>query len=297
MTRVNLPVKKKLVAISELIRLTKQYGTLLVLWPTLWSLFIASSGKPPIKLLVIFIAGTFLMRSAGCAINDIADRGFDRHVERTRARPLACGALTVKEALLVFALLCSLSLLLVLELNLLTIGLAFAGVALAVVYPFVKRVSHFPQTVLGIAFGWGAVMAWSAVKGTVGVVPLLIFFANICWSMAYDTLYALVDRDDDLKIGVKSTAIYFGERVYTAVTAMYFGVAAFLLTAGVFAGLGALYYVGVASALLIFLFIVRAVRGKKSREAAFNGFLQNAAVGAMLLLFVILDLNFNGVIH
>lgn len=297
MTRVNLPVKKKLVAILELIRLTKQYGTLLVLWPTLWSLFIASSGKPPIKLLVIFIAGTFLMRSAGCAINDIADRGFDRHVERTRRRPLACGALTVREALLVFALLCSLSLLLVLELNLLTIGLAFAGVALAVVYPFVKRVSHFPQTVLGIAFGWGAVMAWSAVKGTVGVVPLLIFFANICWSMAYDTLYALVDRDDDLKIGVKSTAIYFGERVYTAVTVMYFGVAAFLLTAGVVAGLGALYYVGVASALLIFLFIVRAVRGKKSREAAFNGFLQNAAVGAMLLLFVILDLNFNGVIH
>jgi 4-hydroxybenzoate polyprenyltransferase len=235
------------------------------------------------------------MRSAGCAINDIADRGFDRYVERTRARPLACGALAVREALLVFALLCSLSLLLVLELNFLTIGLAFAGVALAAIYPFVKRISHFPQTVLGIAFGWGAVMAWSAVKGSISAVPLLIFFANICWSMAYDTLYALVDRDDDLKIGVKSTAIYFGTRVYTAVTVMYFGVAAFLLTAGVVAGLGALYYLGVAVALFVFLFIVRAVKGKNSREAAFNGFLQNAVVGAMLLFFVILDLNLSGV--
>ncbi|MFQ5464411.1 MAG: UbiA family prenyltransferase, partial [Thermodesulfobacteriota bacterium] len=203
----------KLTAISDLIRLPKQYGTLLLLWPTMWSLVIASGGRPSFRHLVVFTVGTFLMRSAGCAINDIADRNFDGFVERTRTRPLASGRLNVREALFVFAVLGLGAFVLVLQLNRLTIVLSFVGIALAAIYPFMKRVSHLPQAFLGAAFGWGAVMAWSAATGTVGGVAVLIFLANVFWSTAYDTIYALMDVEDDLKIGVKSTAILFGPRV------------------------------------------------------------------------------------
>lgn len=281
---------KKISAVSDLIRLPKQYGTLLVLWPTMWSLFIASGGAPSLKLLVIFVLGTFLMRSAGCAINDIADRGFDPHVRRTSSRPLADGRLNVKEAVFVFIALSTLAFSLALQLNRLTIALSFVGILLASVYPFVKRVSHFPQAFLGAAFGWGAVMSWAASTGTVGLVSILIFIANIFWSMAYDTIYALMDIEDDLRIGVKSTAIYFGKSVYPALHVMYLAFASFMAAAGIFAGLGPVYFIGLILSLFSFFLIVREVRKGTGREAAFNGFLANAAVGAGLLLFIILDL-------
>ncbi len=280
----------KIHAYSELIRLPRQYGTLLVLWPTLWSLFLASGGKPSPRLLVIFILGTFLMRSAGCAINDIADRKFDPQVERTRLRPLASGALTVREALLAFIILSLLAFVLVLFLNRLTIALSFAGIGLAVLYPFVKRVSHLPQAVLGMAFGWGAVMAWSAVNNTISMAALLIFIANIFWSMAYDTIYALMDIKDDMMIGVKSTAILFGKRVYTALAVLYLAFGATMAGAGLMLGLGLLYYLGLALSVFVFLLVVRGVRKNPVKETAFRGFLANAAVGGLLLGFIVLDL-------
>jgi len=277
-------------AYTELIRLPKQYGTLLVLWPTLWSLFLASKGLPAIKLLIIFIIGTFLMRSAGCVINDIADRKFDPLVERTRLRPLAAGTLSVKEALAAFIVLASLAFILVLFLNRLTIALSFIGIALAVVYPFVKRVSHLPQTVLGMAFGWGAVMAWSAVNNTVSTPAILIFIANIFWSMAYDTIYALMDIKDDVRIGVKSTAILFGGRVFTALYCLYFAFALVMCAAGLLLGLGPYYYLGIILALVVFLSLVRALKKNPRPETAFKGFLANAVMGGIILVFIIVDL-------
>jgi len=277
-------------AYTELIRLPKQYGTLLVLWPTLWSLFLASKGLPAIKLLFIFIIGTFLMRSAGCVINDIADRKFDPLVERTRLRPLAAGTLSVKEALAAFIVLASLAFILVLFLNRLTIALSFIGIALAVVYPFVKRVSHLPQTVLGMAFGWGAVMAWSAVNNTVSTPAILIFIANIFWSMAYDTIYALMDIKDDVRIGVKSTAILFGGRVFTALYCLYFAFALVMCAAGLLLGLGPYYYLGIILALVVFLSLVRALKKNPRPETAFKGFLANAVMGGIILVFIIVDL-------
>lgn len=281
----------KLIAVSDLIRLPKQYGTLLLLWPTLWSLFIASNGRPTVKHLLIFILGTFLMRSAGCAINDIADRNFDGHVERTRNRPLANGRLKLKEALFVFASLSLLAFVLVLFLNRLTIILSFAGITLATIYPFIKRVSHLPQAFLGMAFGWGAVMAWSAVTGTIGPVASLIFLANVFWSTAYDTIYALMDIKDDLRVGVKSTAILFGRRVYSILALLYIGMATLLAVAGYYSRAGFFYYAGVFVGLAAFLWIVRTVRKRPYREAAFKGFLANAAVGGFILLAMIIDLN------
>lgn len=283
---------KKLTAISDLIRLPKQYGTLLVLWPTLWSLFLASNGSPSTRHLVIFIVGAFLMRSAGCAINDIADRRFDPHVERTRQRPLASGLLTVMDALFVFAALSMLAFILVLFLNPFTVLLSAIGMLLAVVYPFVKRVSHFPQMFLGIAFGWGAVMAWSAVTNSIGTAAVLIFIANIFWSTAYDTIYALVDMDDDLRIGVKSTAIYFGAQVYVALAVSYLLTAVFLAAAGWVAGRGVFYYAGVGVVLLLFLGTVLDVKKNTTREGRFKAFLANAVIGAIVLLAIIIDLRF-----
>lgn len=282
----------KLIAVADLIRLPKQQGTLLVLWPTLWSLFIASDGVPQLKHLVIFIVGTFLMRSAGCAINDIADRNFDPHVARTKTRPLANGRLNVGEALFIFVSLLALAFVLVLFLNTFTIMLSLVGVLLASVYPFVKRYSHFPQVVLGMAFGWGAVMAWAAVKGSLDIIPILIFLANIFWSTAYDTIYALMDIDDDVKIGVKSTAIFFGNKVYLALSLLYISVTILLGVAGVLSGLGFIYISGIALSLLMFLLIVAALKKSPTREMAFKGFIANAILGGFILVAVIADMKF-----
>ncbi|MBI5236754.1 MAG: 4-hydroxybenzoate octaprenyltransferase [Deltaproteobacteria bacterium] len=279
----------KLAAISDLIRLPKQYGTLLVLWPTLWSLFIAADGRPSLELIVIFTLGAFIMRSAGCVVNDMADRGFDGRVKRTMSRPLASGRLSVKEALIVFAGLISLAFVLVLFLNLLTILLSFVAVGLAVLYPFVKRYSHWPQAVLGMAFGWGAIMAWTAVNGSLHIAAVLIFIANIAWSMAYDTIYALMDIDDDRRIGVKSLALFFGSGVHTALRVLYASSCALLALAGLAVDLGLVFYVGVLVAFVLFQIIVSRVRS--GALSAMNGFLSNAVVGGWILVAVIIDLN------
>ncbi|HAO92710.1 MAG TPA: 4-hydroxybenzoate octaprenyltransferase [Deltaproteobacteria bacterium] len=289
MMRTGTISSEKLSAVSDLIRLPRQQGTLLVLWPTLWSLFLASDGRPPLKVLVIFVIGTFLMRSAGCAINDVADRGFDPFVERTRSRPIASGRLCVREALFVFAALSLLAFVLVLFLNPFTIVLSFIGIALASVYPFVKRVSHWPQAVLGMAFGWGAVMAWAAVNNALGIVPLLIFAANIFWSIAYDTIYALMDKDDDIKIGVKSTALLFGDSVYKALYLLYVCMAIALSLAGYLKGMGAFFFGGVFVSLIAFIRSVNTVKRTPTRATAWRSFTANAFFGGLVLVFILID--------
>lgn len=194
----------------QLARLDKPIGSLLLLWPTLWSLWLAAGGWPGWQLLVVFVAGVWLMRSAGCVINDYADRHVDGHVKRTAARPLPAGRLGGRQALAFFGVLVLAAFALVLTLNRYTILLSLVGLLLAVVYPFMKRITHLPQLVLGLAFSWAIPMAWAAVQGQLGPVTWLLFLANALWTVAYDTYYAMVDRDDDLRIGVKSTAILFG---------------------------------------------------------------------------------------
>lgn len=283
--------KEKIYVIADLIRLSKQYGTLLLLLPTLWSLMIASNGRPPLHILLIFVIGSFLMRSAGCVVNDMADMNFDRFVERTKTRPLASGRLTRKEAFLVFITLSLLAFSLVLFLNRLTIALSFVAIILAVVYPFIKRVSHLPQLFLGAAFGWGAIMAWAAVKNTVEVPAVLIFIANVFWSTAYDTIYALMDIEDDKKIGVKSTAILFGRFVYTITFLFFLGVILFLSLLGRYASFGVFYFTGLLFALLLFVYQVYMVRVSPNRETAFKAFVSNVVAGSMILLGISLDLS------
>ncbi len=193
-----------------LMRLNRPIGILLLLWPTLWSLWIAAEGIPPVKILVIFVLGVVLMRSAGCVINDFADRRFDPQVRRTRDRPIAAGRVSPREALILFAVLCLLAFGLVLMLDWLTIRLSLV-VVLAAVYPFMKRYTYLPQVVLGMAFGWSIPMAFSAVAGELPKVAWLLYVINVIWSVIYDTMYAMADREDDLAAGVKSTAILFGE--------------------------------------------------------------------------------------
>lgn len=278
---------EKLFAISDLIRLPKQYGTLLLLCPTLWSLFIATEGKPSLKLLSIFILGTFLMRSAGCAINDIADRNFDRFVERTKTRPLADGRLALSDAIITFLVLSSLAFILVLFLNPLTIILSIIGVSLASVYPFVKRVSHLPQVFLGIAFGWGAIMAWSAVHNTIGLPAILIFTANIFWSTAYDTIYALMDKEDDIKIGVKSTTILFGRHVYPVLYLFYAVVIIILAVVGLISKMSGAYFAVLFLSGIAFEYMVSILKRSPARETAFRIFVANAVVGLIILAGII----------
>jgi len=203
----------------RLLRIDRPVGYWLLLWPTLWGLLAASNGQPSLLNLLVFVVGVLLMRSAGCVINDFADRDFDPHVERTKSRPIAAGKIAPGVALSGFILMLLLALLLVAQTSLYVIGLAVIGALLAALYPFLKRYTHFPQAWLGMAFGWGAVMAWAAETGSVfdSPVPWLLFAANICWSLSYDTAYALSDRADDLKIGVKSMAIWLGDRAVFAI--------------------------------------------------------------------------------
>lgn len=281
--------KEKVSAVSDLIRFDRQYGTLLCLLPTLWSLILASDGRPPLHILLIFIIGTFLMRSAGCVINDIADRKFDRHVERTKMRPLASERLSVKEAYIVFVAISLLSFSLVLFLNPFTIALSFVGICLAIIYPFVKRVSHLPQIVLGIAFGWGAIMAWAAVRNAVELPAILIFLANVFWSTAYDTIYALMDIEDDRRIGVKSTAILFGRYVYSATFLAFTGVICLLFLLGLYTSLGKVYFISLIVAFVLFTYQVYMVKASPERETAFLAFIFNVVVGSIILFGISVD--------
>lgn len=205
------PMRLRASAYARLMRLDKPIGIFLLLWPTLWALWLAGAGSPPVSTVVVFVVGVVLMRSAGCVINDYADRDIDPHVERTRKRPLAAGEIPPHEALLLFALLCLVAFALVLTQNLLTIKLSFIAALLAATYPFAKRFHHLPQVHLGAAFAMAIPMSFAAVQNTVPPLAWLVFITALLWTVAYDTMYAMADREDDRKIGVKSTAILFGD--------------------------------------------------------------------------------------
>ena len=272
-----------------LMRLDKPIGALLLLWPTLWALWLAGHGQPDQQVVVIFIAGVFLMRSAGCVMNDIADRHLDPHVERTVNRPLAAGRVSVREALLLFSVLSLLAFILVLQLNPLTILLSFGGLALAVSYPFMKRIHAMPQAHLGAAFGWSIPMAYAALTGTVPALGWLLFIANIVWSIIYDTMYAMVDRDDDLKIGIKSSAILFGDRDRQILWHLQLVLLGLLLAVGIGYGLGWLYYLGLIGAVWFSLYQQYLIRDR-DRDGCFKAFLNNNWLGLSVFCGIILDL-------
>ncbi|WP_428819577.1 4-hydroxybenzoate octaprenyltransferase [Microbulbifer sp. MCCC 1A16149] len=263
----------------QLARLDRPIGSLLLLWPTWWALWIAAAGWPGIHLFAVFTLGVILTRAAGCAVNDFADRNIDGHVKRTNQRPLATGAATPKGALLLFAGLMLLAFLLVLTTNKLTILLSLPALALAFCYPFAKRYTHLPQVVLGAAFSMGIPMAFAAATNEVPAVAWLLFTANLLWTVAYDTFYAMVDRDDDLKIGVKSTAILFGDMDKVMTASLQVMVVLALLMLGSRAELGALYYCGVAAAAGLFGYQQWLVQNRE-RDNCFKAFLNNNWVGA-----------------
>ena len=274
-----MSVVSRLKDYARLMRLHRPIGTLLLLWPTLWALWIAGQGRPERQVFSVFVLGVALMRSAGCVINDYADRNFDPHVERTRDRPIAAGRVSPREALVLFAVLCLIAFALVLTLNRLTILLSFAGAFLAATYPFVKRFTHLPQFYLGAAFGWGIPMAFAALTGGIPAVGWVLFAANVCWSVAYDTAYAMVDREDDLKVGVKSTAILFGRHDRAMVFLFHVLTLALLAYSGALAGLGLRYYAGLIAALGFALYQRRLMRGR-TRDGCFRAFLNNNWFGA-----------------
>ncbi|EGD16524.1 4-hydroxybenzoate octaprenyltransferase, partial [Xanthomonas hortorum] len=232
----------------KLIRGDRPIGSLLLLWPTWWALWLAADGLPPLWTLCVFTAGVWLTRSAGCVINDYADRWLDPHVERTKSRPLATGAVSGREALWVFVVLMLVAFALVLTLNWLTVALSVPGVFLAASYPYLKRHTHLPQVYLGMAFGWGIPMAFAAVQGSVPLLAWLLYAANILWATAYDTWYAMVDREDDIRIGSKSTAILFGEFDLVAQGVLYALMFAALVLVGLRAGLATAYWAGLGIA-------------------------------------------------
>jgi len=273
---------------ARLMRLDKPIGTLLLLWPTLWALWIAADGVPPLHVLLIFAVGTLLMRSAGCVINDYADRDFDGHVERTRNRPLATGVVSGREALWLAAALALASFLLILPLDAAVIWLSLPALFLAASYPFTKRFLAIPQAYLGIAFGFGIPMGFAAIQGTVPAVGWAMLLANIFWAVAYDTEYAMVDRNDDLKIGIKTSAITFGRFDVAAVMLCYAAALAILAAIGVAVARGPAYFLGLAGAAGIALYHYRLIRGRE-RMACFKAFRHNNWLGGAIFLGLLVD--------
>ena len=267
----------------RLMRFDKPIGILLLLWPTWWALLLAGNGTPSLKNALIFTAGVVLMRAAGCVMNDIADRDFDPHVERTRCRPLASGELQLRQALGLFCSLMLLAFLLVLLTNALTVKLAVAGAVLASTYPFFKRFTHIPQVVLGIAFGWGIPMAFAAETGSVPTIAWWFLIINTVWSVIYDTLYAMVDREDDMAVGIKSTAILFGRYDVIIIGMLMLLMAVMLILAGTWLALGWPWYAGISVAVLLWVRQLFMVRGR-DRDACFRAFLNNNWVGFALFL-------------
>lgn len=270
-------------AIGRLIRLQNQTGTWLLLLPTLWALVLASRGLPPWRLAVIFIMGSFLMRSAGVVLNDLADRSFDRHVARTQSRPLASGELAPRHAVGILIVLVMLAAALVLLLDPLTIMLSSVALLLAALYPFAKRVIHIPQAMLGLAFGWGTIMAWSAVQGTVTAPAWCLFAATLCWAIGYDTIYALQDQDDDRRIGVKSSAIFFGSLTWLAVGVALGGMLVILSLAGWLTQVGWPYYLVLIAIGFFCVWQVQQLRHRIPASAALSLFRQHVWVGTAVL--------------
>ena len=279
-------VKERVRQYGLLMRIDRPIGTLLLLWPTLWALWIAGEGKPEPFITLVFIIGVFIMRSAGCVINDYADRDLDPHVARTRTRPLAAGHVTPTEALLLFLALCLLALALVLTLNHLTLLLSLAAVPLTAGYPFMKRYTYLPQIHLGIAFGWAVPMAFAAQTNSVPPIAWLVLTGVVLWAVAYDTMYAMVDREDDIYVGVKSTAILFGEldRLMIGVVQLCFLLV--MLLVGNQLDLGRYYYLGLALAAGLSVYQQYLIR-RREPSACFRAFLNNNWVGAVILLGLI----------
>lgn len=292
-TPADSPWKTRLALYWQLVRGDRPIGWLLLLWPTWWGLWIAARGVPPLWTLFVFSAGVWLTRSAGCVINDYADRWLDPHVERTKNRPLATGAVRGREALALFAVLMLVAFGLVLTLNRLTVLMSFVGVALAASYPYLKRYTHLPQVYLGLSFGWGIPMAFAAVQGEVPPVAWLLYAANIVWSTAYDTWYAMVDREDDLRMGSKSTAILFGEMDLIAQGVLYALFFVALVFVGQRASMAAYYWIGlaIAAALVVYEFVIARTR---DRAACFRAFLHNHWVGLAIFAGIAADFALRG---
>ncbi len=271
-------LRRRLREYALLTRLHRPIGTLLLLWPVLWALWIAADGVPDLRILAIFIVGTVLTRSAGCVINDFADRDFDPHVRRTRDRPLAARRVSPYEALVLFVVLMLAAFVVVLQLDLYTVKLSLIGAALAVTYPFFKRFFPAPQLYLGIAFGWGVPMAFAAQVGMVPRVGWLIFLIAVIWAGVYDTLYAMVDRDDDRAIGIRSTALLFGDMDRVAIGTMQLIMLWGLLLVGQGMGFGRPYWAGVSVAALLFVWQLWLARGRDG-PGCFQAFLNNNYVG------------------
>ncbi|HKJ70931.1 MAG TPA: 4-hydroxybenzoate octaprenyltransferase [Gammaproteobacteria bacterium] len=278
----------RLGAYARLMRWHRPIGTLLLLWPTLWALWIAGDGAPPAWIVAVFVVGTFLMRSAGCVINDYADRDLDPHVARTRDRPLAAGEVGPREALALFAALGLVAFALVLLLNRLTVYLALVGVVLAATYPFMKRFTHLPQAYLGMAFGWGIPMGFAAVAGEVPAIAWTLFAANICWTLAYDTMYAMEDRPDDLAIGVRSTAVLLGDWDRVAVAAFQLATLALLAVVGAQAGFGGWYALGLLGAVAFGAYQQWLIR-RRERGPCLRAFLNNQWLGGAVFAGIVLE--------
>ncbi|AMG03180.1 4-hydroxybenzoate octaprenyltransferase [Vibrio mimicus] len=262
----------------QLMRMDRPIGSLLLLWPTLWALLLAAQGLPDVRVLVVFVLGVFLMRSAGCVINDFADRHVDGHVKRTSQRPLPAGLVSAKEALLLFVVLAVTAFLLVLTMNTLTIQLSFVGILLAFIYPFMKRFTHLPQLVLGLAFSWSIPMAWSAQADALPPQVWVLFLINALWTVAYDTQYAMVDRDDDVKIGIKSTAILFGRWDKRIIGLLQLATLGLLVALGQGLELSTSYYWSLLVAAGLFAYQQHLIRYRE-RMPCFQAFLNNNYVG------------------
>ena len=267
----------------RLVRADRPIGIYLLLWPALWALWVAAEGIPPWWTLLVFVLGTALMRSAGCAINDYADRDFDGHVSRTALRPLAAGLVSPREALAVFVVLSLLAFALVLTLNTKTIAYSFVAVVLAAAYPFMKRYTHMPQLVLGMAFGWAVPMAFTALQNQTPPVAWVLFAATVVWALIYDTMYAMVDREDDIKIGIKSTAILFGRFDRVVIGLLQALMLVLLWLVGDMAGRGVLYQAALAAGAGLFVYHQWLIR-RREPQACFHAFLHNHYFGMLVFL-------------
>ena len=281
-------LQDKLHAYARLMRIDRPIGTLLLLWPCLMALVLAAQGLPDIKVLVIFVVGVVIMRASGCIINDFADRNLDAHVERTSMRPLVSGEVSVKEALSLFTVLGLLAFSLVLLLNPLVVQLSVVGIVLTVMYPFMKRVTNMPQMFLGIVWSWSIPMAYAAQLGEVPVEAWGLFMANWCWTVAYDTMYAIVDRDDDLKVGIKSTAILFGRFDRQIIGIFQLAALGCFVMAGLVADRGVIYGLGIISFIGFGVYQQRLIFGRE-RAPCFKAFLNNNWAGMVVFIALALD--------
>ena len=269
-------------------RADKPIGTYLLLWPTLWALWVAAEGMPPLTVLIVFVAGVCVMRAAGCVINDYADRKLDGKVKRTASRPLVTGSVTEKQALILFASLVLIAFLLVLTLNLYTVLMSFVALGLASVYPFMKRVTHLPQLVLGAAFSWSIVMAFTAVQGALPWWAWLLYLANLLWTVAYDTMYAMVDRDDDIAAGIKSTALLFGKADKLCIAALQAAVVASIAILAICLNWAWPIYLALVVMVVLFGYQQWLIRDRQ-RDNCLRAFLHNNYVGLTMFLGIALQ--------